>query len=368
MNKLITITLGIALAFLVVGCDKSSETKSSSDSTQTQQVEQQQIATQANQMIVEQQYKKLATGALEYVQNRTFSNYHDTTFKQMLEKWTNMCASVEWDIVRVTTIDSRDDGQDFAITAYCEIKDFENVKANMQKLVSKQYKDLDFRHSGLDKSNEDSYKYYEYSPIEVISGKLHPLLPGGMELVYKKMNDNQRHKVFDYLMDKMYMPFTEALEKSDKIYIAYPFLVWGYYNERDNKFSYGIGRQGTTEFGTTPRGSLLVYLFIGDDDLSGSTFRIAFGIGGQKVFVRNYPLKAYFHKKIDIEESMFFNKNVDFMSLSLEYRIGYTERNMIISKDILAPVVKKIFYNKQEQEQFFKDFAAEIVKIYSESN
>ena len=361
MSKLIKITLGIALAFLVVGCDKSSETKTSSDSTQTQQV-----ATQANQITVEQQYKKLATGALEYIQNRTFANYHDTTFKQMLEKWTNMCASVEWDIVRVTTIDSRDDGQDFAITAYCEIKDFENVKSNMQKLVSKQYKDLDFQHSGLDKSNEDSYKYYKYSPIEVISGKLHPLLPGGMELVYKKMNDNQRHKVFDYLMDKMYMPFTEALEKSDKIYIAYPFLVGGYYNERDDKFSYGIG-YGTTEFGTT-KGGPLVELFMGDEDLTAHTFRIAFGIGGQKVFVRTYPLRAYFHKTIDIEESMFFNKSVDFMSLNLEYRIGYAMQNMIISENILAPVIKKIFYNKQEQEQFFKDFAAEIVKIYSESN
>lgn len=365
MDKLIKITLGIALAFLVVGCDKSSETKSSNDSTQTQQVEQQQVATQSNQMIVEQQYKKLATGSLEYIKNKTFPNYHDTTFKQMLEKWTNMCASVEWDIARVTTLDLSDNEQAFTVTAYCEIKDFENVKANMQKLVSKQYKDLDFRHSGLDESNEDSYKYYEYSPIEVIGGKLHPLLPGGMELVYKKMNDNQRRKVFDYLMDKMYMPFTEALEKSDKIYIAYPFLVGGSYDERNDKFSYGIG-YGTTEFGTT-KGGPLVELFTGDKDLSGSTFRIAFGIGGQKVFVRNYPLKAYFHKKIDIEESMFFNKSVDFMSLSLEYRIGYKMRD-IISKDILAPVIKKIFYNKQEQEQFFKDFAAEIVKIYSESN
>lgn len=144
MDKLIKITLGIALAFLVVGCE-SSETKSSGDSTQTRQVEQQQVATQAKQnSSIEQKYRKIATGALELVQNKPFANYQNITFKQMLEKWTNFCASVSWDITRATAIDY---GENFIVTAYCEIKDFEATKEKLQNYYTqKGYVDFSFKH------------------------------------------------------------------------------------------------------------------------------------------------------------------------------------------------------------------------------
>lgn len=356
MSKLIKITLGIALAFLVVGCE-SSEAKSSSNSTQTRQVEQQQNTK-------EQQYKRLVTGALETIQNRSFANYQNMTFKQMFDKWTNFCANVEWDITRVTTLDLGDNEQAFAVTAYCEIKDFETTKANIQKYVVGKYKELDFQHSGLDESNEDTHKYYERSPINVVSKNLSPLIPGGMGLINKKMNDNQRRKVFDYLMDKVYMSFTEALEKSDKIYIAYPFLVVGKYYERDDEFEYKYNARGITEFGNSTS-SVYDDVSILENNFGFHSFRIAFGIDGQKMFVRNYPL---YTTEIDIAELMFFNKSVDFLSFNIKDRIGIRDRYDRISDKILAPIAKKIFYNKQEQEQFFKDFAAEIVKIYSESN
>ena len=73
---------------------------------------------------------------------------------------------------------------------------------------------------------------------------------------------------------------------------------------------------------------------------------------------------------------MFFNKNIDPVSLIKDKFIPDFRGGMICpygkecekGRILATPAIKKILYNNQEQEQFFKDFAQEIVKIYSESN
>lgn len=367
MDKLIKITFCIALAFLVVGCE-SSETKSSSDSTQTQQVEQQQVATQTKQnSSVEQKYKKLATGALEFVQNKPFVNYQNTTFKQMLEKWTNFCASVSWDITRATAIDY---GENFIVTAYCEIKDFEATKEKLQKYYTqKGYVDFSFKHIKAGRWNWVANGFFG-------GDKLYPLIPSGKQLI-GKMNENQERKVFDYVMDKIYMPLSQAINESTKIYLAYPFLVskcedgeFGEYTCR-----YTIGFRGTELF--TPRNDWQSF-YENISDHSGidlDKFRLAFEVNGNKLLVNNYDDMKSYKYKIDMAESMYFNKPIDAINLIEDKFIMTSGMEMsdyintkVGGKILSTPAIKKILYSEQEQEQFFKDFAAEIVEIYSESN
>lgn len=391
MSKLIKITLGIALAFLIVGCE-SSEAKSSSNSTQARQVEQQQVATQTNQMSEEQKYKILATGALEYIQNTPFENYQNTTFKQMLDKWTNFCASVEWDIVRVTALDSKKNSGNFMVTAYCKIKDFEATKTYLQShYTQKGYVDFSFNHLG------------RFNPVGAIQrdeiksflggSKLYPLIPSGGELIIEKMNENQKRKTFNYIMDKIYMPLSQAINESTKIYIAYPFLVKGSceYDDLGNaKCAYNA--EDTKWTALLTRGNS--FFIHRDYSMSLKDFHIALEVGGKKLFVINN--REYNEKEIDMQELMFFNKSVDiisFMEKTIIPRIVKNDfggkskaRNVSILTDyrefceyyekdtqvcdlmLSTPAIKKILYDKQEQEQFFKDFASEIVKIYSEAN
>lgn len=373
MDKLIKITFGIALAFLVVGCE-SSETKSSSNSTQTQQVEQQQVVTQAKQnSSVEKKYRKIATESLEFVQNEPFANYQNTTFKQMLEKWTNFCTSVSWDIARVTAVDSSttkelfglDDVNYFMVTAYCEIKDFETTKTYLQNYYKqKGYVDFSFKH--IDSEYEDSTNYKLLDFINV-NKELDPLLPGGINIITQKMNKNQKRKVFDYVNDRIYMPLSQAINESTKIYLAYPFIVSSLC--KDNECFPQLG------------GGLFVSSYWESDlfkrGFSLSGFNLAFEVNGNKLLVNGGDAKV--KNKLDMQELMFFNKSIDTISILEDkfildknaemYNSVFDEYTTKRAGRILAsPAFKKIFYNKQEKEQFFKDFAAEIVKIYSESN
>ncbi len=391
MNKLIKITLGIALAFLVVGCE-SSEAKSSGNSTQTQQVEQQTTA-QTRQMTEEQKYKILATGALEHIQNAPFKDYQNTTFKQMLEKWTNMCASVAWDIVRVTAIDSKKNSGNFMVTAYCEIKDFEATKAYLQSYYTqKGYVDFSFNNMGRMKPNNA----FQLEAIkEFLGGSvLYPLIPSGEQLI-EKMNESQRRKVFDYIMDKIYMPLSQAINESTKIYIAYPFYVKGSceYDDLGNAKCVYNARSQITELLAGGYDHFLTLYYDWLIELRG--FHIALEVGGKKLFVISN--REPYERKIDMQELMFFNKSIDtatFMEKTIIPRMykktwrgkskarnvsdlpkGYSYFCDDEEKDtqacdlmISTPAIKKILYDKQEHEQFFKDFAAEIIKIYSESN
>lgn len=372
MSKLIKITLGIALAFLIVGCE-SSEAKSSSNSTQTRQVEQQQVVTQTNQMSEEQKYKKLATGALEYIQNIPFKNYQDTTFKQMLEKWTNFCASVSWDITRVTALGGGNSSSygDFLVTAYCEIKDFGVTKEKLQSYYTqKKYVDFSFKHI------RESGNWYFLAKGFFGGNKLYPLIPSGDQLISNKMNENQKRKVFDYIIDKIYMPLSQAINESTKIYIAYPFRLNGkcdYNDSGEYKCKYDINR-GFTELFTSDEFWESVYIST-FDDIPLDTFRLGFEVNGNKLLVNNLVNRTNDFGKIDMEELMYFNKSIDAINLMEDKFIIITSDDYVYNINIKAggkilapPAIKKILYNKQEQEQFFKDFAAEIVKIYSESN
>lgn len=373
MDKLIKITLGIALAFLVVGCE-SSETKSSSDSTQTQQVEQQQVSTQTKQnSSVEQKYRKIAIDSLEFVQNEPFVNYQNTTFKQMLEKWTNFCASVSWDIVRVTAFDLSaykelfgiDDVNRFMVTAYCEIKDFESTKTYLQSYYTqKGYVDFSFKH--IDSEYEDNLNHSLLSFINV-DKELEPLLPGGTNIITQKMNKNQKRKVFDYVNDRIYMPLSQVINNSTKIYLAYPFIVSSLC--KDNVcFPQLGGLSFVSSYWER-------YLF--KEGFNFGKFNLAFEVNGNKLLVNSGSAEV--KNKLDMQELMFFNKSIDTISILEDKFILDKNAEMYdrpFDKDttkragriLASPAFKKIFYNKQEQEQFFKDFAAEIVKIYSESN
>lgn len=376
MDKLIKITFCIALAFLVVGCE-SSETKSSSDSTQTQQVEQQQVATQTKQnSSVEQKYRKLATEALEFVQNEPFEKYQNATFKQMLEKWTNFCASVSWDITRVTAFDSSaykelfgiDDVNSFMVTAYCEIKDFEATKTYLQNYYTqKGYVDFSFKHI-FDDDNDDEYlTNTRLLDFINVNNELEPLLPGGTNIITQKMNKNQKRKVFDYVNDRIYMPLSQAINNSTKIYLAYPFLVRVLCKDNECFPQLGGGSFVSSYWES--------YLFKRTFSLGG--FNLAFEVNGNKLLVNDGGAEV--KDKLDMQELMFFNKSIDTISLLEDkfildknvemYNSRFDEYTIKRAGRMLAsPAFKKIFYNKQEKEQFFKDFAAEIVKIYSESN
>ena len=378
MNKLIKITLGIALAFLIVGCE-SSEAKSSSNSTQARQVEQQQVATQTNQMSEEQKYKILATGALEYIQNTPFKNYQDTTFKQMLEKWTNFCASVSWDIARVTALGGGNSGSygDFLVTAYCEIKDFGDTKEKLQSYYTqKKYVDFSFKHI--------NHSRWELVARDFFGGdKLYPLIPSGEQLIREKMNENQKRKVFDYIMDKIYMPLSQAINESTKIYLAYPFRVNGKCENNDSGEykcqykSYNNVNSGYTELFTSDGFWQSVYMYYdrsSDYGVRLYNFRLAFEVNDNKLLVNNLVNRINDYGKIDMAELMYFNKSIDAINLIEDKFImisgddyGAIDTN-VGGKMLSTPAIKKILYDKQEQEQFFKDFAAEIVKIYSESN
>ena len=209
------------------------------------------------------------------------------------------------------------------------------------------------------------------------------------------MNDNQRHKTFDYIMDKIYMPLSQAINESTKIYLAYPFVTKAKcYNDENNTLKcqyegdYYIRELFATHSGN--HGSHNYWkpfsIRVGQRNPSLREFRIALEVNSDRLLVSNFIHPTEYKNKIDMAELMFFNKNIDAINLLENYFIignrkdndiyqnicGTFPDNNCIKKAggiILAPpAIKKILYNNQEQEQFFKDFAQEIVKIYSESN
>lgn len=138
---------------------------------------------------------------------------------------------------------------------------------------------------------------------------------------------------------------------------------------------YTIDFRGTELF--TPRNDWQSF-YENISDYSGiylDKFRLAFEVNGNKLLVNNYDDMKSRKYKIDMAESMYFNKPIDAINLIEDKFImtsGMEMSDYINTKAggkiLSTPAIKKILYDKQEQEQFFKDFAAEIVKIYSESN
>ncbi len=175
MKKLVKITFGAVLVFGLLGCDDSKATESTKNSTQQQNLVQDTVQ-QQNDIEKRQQEKrdKMQQGALEYIQNISFENYQNTTFKQMLEKWTNFCASVSWDIVKATSMNS--EGW-FMVTAYCEIKDFAATKEKLQSYYTqKGYKDFSFGHIDTPSVIDGFFG----------GGTLYPMIPSGEQLITKK--------------------------------------------------------------------------------------------------------------------------------------------------------------------------------------
>ena len=367
MKKLVKITLGAVLIFGLFGCENSNakEKESANDSIQAQVVAQNTAQKQNNLVKQRQgQQKTMQQGALEYIQNIPFENYQNTTFKQMLEKWTNFCASVQWSTTTIATLrdedyksNATDIRGDFMVTAYCEIKDTAITKEALQSYYT-QKKYVDF-----------SFEHFEHNDIHFIrhfirGDKLNPLIPGGTNLI-EKMNDNQQRKIFNYMINKIYMPLSKAINESEKIYIIYPFLVVAYENK--DELLYRIDSSNNF-FGWWDG------LFYGQSYFNVNNFALAFEINGNKLLVgQRFEDRK---NRLDIAELMFFNKNIDHVSLIKDKFIPDFRGGMICpygkecekGRILATPAIKKILYNNQEQEQFFKDFAQEIVKIYSESN
>lgn len=79
MKKVFTL-VSMVLAFGLMGCGDSNESKNeSTKSENSQSVEQKNVETQNSTNTISQ-------GALEVAQNYPFETYRNTTFKQMLEK------------------------------------------------------------------------------------------------------------------------------------------------------------------------------------------------------------------------------------------------------------------------------------------
>lgn len=230
MKKVFTL-VSMVLAFGLMGCGDSNESKNeSTKSENSQSVEQKNVETQNSTNTISQ-------GALEVAQNYPFETYQNTTFKQMLEKWTNMCASVSWEVKSLSDDNNlyEEIYKPFLVTAYCEIKDFHTLKQRMQAYFANDgYVDFDFSFMGKenDKANGEPLYYGSISLLSLISKDVDKFLPGGRELL-KELNDNQNKRIFDYVMNALHLPLSQVISQSEKIFLAFPQVV--VYNDKEKK-------------------------------------------------------------------------------------------------------------------------------------
>ena len=419
MKKAFALVINLVLAFGLVGCGNNESKNESAKSENSQSVKQESVETQNST-------KNLSQGALEFVQNYPFEAYQNTTFKQMLEKWTNMCASISWEVspldkdkegiertANYAEYMARRQGQElelkvrepFLIVAYCEIKDFDTLKQRLQTYFANDgYVDFDFSFMGKkddSTSGEPLYLPNVGGSLSVISENVDKLLPGGRELL-KELNDNQSKRIFDYVMNALHLPLSQAINQSEKIFLTFPFVV--IYDEAE----YNGKLEQTYSFG-------------GDDDYSNNvmgiianksqlkaaaldTIKLSFQIQSNKFYVPN-PYNAIdrtsemYKNAIDIVKAMFFNQNISSSTLieknfilpkrSRDGDYGWLFNDVWIeslcptgdwiklttkiadkkcSSLLAPPASKKMLYNVKEIAEFEKNLADFIIKVYSEPN
>lgn len=300
----------------------------------------------------------------------------------------------------------------FFITAYCEIKDFEQTKSALQDYyANKNFKDVDYdilynlydkydtEHLNNTRSISNMLKKF----VIVHGGfkkwygffntsKLESLLPGGSELL-EKMNKKQQEEIFNYFLNELYMPLSSAINKSEKIYIAFPFIVdIGH----DNKIYEGIikGNNYGQYLGIgNSIGKLNMYV----DKIS--MIRLAFQVNGKKLLVNNpynsneetyYISKPLnYAKMLDITEIMYFNKSIPTIEI-LKENLLLPTRNLVVDNtnwltdsyswrdgdkdlgekqdipNVLAPpVMKKMLFKEKDRNEFYQQLANKISEVYS---
>lgn len=395
MKKVFTL-VSMVLAFGLMGCGDSNESKNeSTKSENSQSVEQKNVETQNSTNTISQ-------GALEVAQNYPFETYQNTTFKQMLEKWTNMCASVSWEVKSLSDDNNlyEEIYKPFLVTAYCEIKDFHTLKQRMQAYFANDgYVDFDFSFMGKEnnRANGEPLYYGSISLSPLISKDVDKFLPGGRELL-KELNDNQNKRIFDYVMNALHLPLSQVISQSEKIFLAFPQVV--VYNDKEKK--YEIDNEGVHNR-TNVLGIVRHYSV--EHKHYWDTITLSFQIQGNKFYVSNPYTRIdrtsdnKMRKAVDVVKAMFFNQNISPTAL--------VEKNFILPKrsrdedygtlfndvwlesfcptgelievatkiadkkcsSLLAPPAsKKVFYRAQEIAEYNKNLADFIIKVYSEPN
>ncbi len=359
--------LCVVLALMNVACGDSQKTegaetaKSSSANTQTSQSTESSNVPKASAV-------KLENKAIASVQNSKIESYQNITTQEFLNKWSKTCESIEWEAQKTQSWRNSDE---ILVVAYCKLKDGAAFKDKLKAIQQSYFTDENF--------TDRDFSKWEGSDKAAGFSDLQNFVPGGADFIYE-IGMESRKKLFAYLLDTYFMALSEALEKSNALYIAFPFLV----EKRDNElrmegvegihtalnvfYMGGLSIRNVSRYGYTDsngewgihRLETLPHLVF---EVNG-TKMLAFNKGGGDAAKELYKM-IFFNKALSFENILEYFLSTDDMGgdgfVVRKNKTGKGTNNILVSTLLL----RKIPESLKEEEQTYKNIADKLVEIYS---
>lgn len=360
--------LCVVLALMNVACGDSKKTegaetaKSSSVNTQTSQSTESSNAPKASA-------DKVENKAITSVQNAKIEPYQNITTKEFLNKWSKTCESIEWEAQKTQTWSNNDE---IVVVAYCKLKDSIAFRDEIKAIQQSYFTDENF--------TDRDFSKWEGSDMAAGFSGLQNFVPGGADFIYE-IGMESRKKLFAYLLDTYFMALSEVLEKSNALYIAFPFLV----EKSDNE----LRMKGVENIHTALNAFYMGRLSIENVSRDGYTDsngewgihrletlpHLAFEVNGTKMLAFNKYGGGDAAK--ELYKMIFFNKALSFENI-LEYFLStdhMEENGFVVRKNktgkgannllVSTLLLRKIPESLKEEEQTYKSIADKLVEIYS---